>query len=217
MAGNPFDFDQPPDPAKKPARPRGPLPAGMIAFPCHQCGREMRVGPDRAGDDVRCRGCDEVTTAPGQQGAGGRRAQEGMPEISILGWVLLILGGAVSLYHGSMYIDKSNRVVPIEQLAKLSQEVDRHGLFLFGGCFVGGLGFLFVTKFGPAETLKNRVRQLLPLEGRSEAEVFSVLGEPAGFARKDGHDLRTWKAHQYSLTLSFHGGTCVGVVEEHVG
>lgn len=65
-------------------------------------------------------------------------------------------------------------------------------------------------------TLQQRVTQMAVFAGRSYAEILQRLEEPQTEARQaDGRTLRTWRNHDYSISLLFdRRDMCLGVENE---
>jgi hypothetical protein len=67
----------------------------------------------------------------------------------------------------------------------------------------------------PRTTLRGRLANLSPVEGKTRAEIVEVLGKPKVTERTpDGEVLLTWSSSTYTAILAFRGDVCHRIAKE---
>ena len=91
-------------------------------------------------------------------------------------------------------------------------------MFYLGWIVAAFLAGVIITGWAQRHkpTLQQRVFQMGVFAGRSYAEILRGLEEPQREAQQaDGRTLRTWRNHDYSISLLFdRRDMCLGVFEE---
>ncbi|WP_157469350.1 hypothetical protein [Gemmata sp. SH-PL17] len=84
------------------------------------------------------------------------------------------------------------------------------------GAVFGGAGAIGLLVALPAAKLKEKVRSLRPIVGKTKEEITEVLGRPKDIDRQHGGKIvyGTWRSLLFSVTLEFVDDVCTTVSRE---